>query len=120
MSYILYSFISSWICRLFLPFGFYKYYCHEHFMHKFLGEPKFSILLAIHLVELLDLWCVLGRFSDVRLFVTLWPVAHQAPLSMGFSRQEYWSGLPCPPPGDLPNSGIKPSSPVSLVLQADS
>ena len=44
------------------------------------------------------------------LFVTPWTVAHQAPLSMGFSRQEYWSGLPCSPPGDLPNPGIKPGS----------
>ena len=48
----------------------------------------------------------------VRLFVTPWPVAHQAPLSMGFFWQEYWSELPFPPPGDLPNSGIKPTSPV--------
>ena len=48
---------------------------------------------------------------------TPWTVAGQAPLSMGFSRQEYWSGLPCPPPGDLPNSGIEPGS---LALQADS
>ena len=44
-------------------------------------------------------------------------VACQAPLSMGFSRQEYWSGLPCPPPGDLPNPGIEPGS---LALHADS
>ena len=50
-------------------------------------------------------------------FVTLWTVARQAPLSMGFSRQEYWSGLPCPPPGDLPDPGIEPRSPS---LQADS
>ena len=47
--------------------------------------------------------------SHVRLFVT---VAHQAPLSMGFSRQEYWSGLPCPSPGDLPDLGIEPGSPA--------
>ena len=46
-----------------------------------------------------------------------WAVAHQDPLSMGFSRQEYWSGLPCPPPGDLPNPGIKPRFPT---LQGDS
>ena len=46
--------------------------------------------------------------SHVQLFESLWTIAHQAPLSMGFSRQEYWSGLPCPPPGDLPNLGIKP------------
>ena len=47
--------------------------------------------------------------GPVWLFVTPWPVVQQAPLSMWFSRQEYWSGLPCPPPGKLPNSGIKPS-----------
>ena len=56
-------------------------------------------------------------FSRVLLCEILWTVGHQAPLSMGFSRQEYWSGLPCPPPGDLPNSGIEPRSPT---LQADS
>ena len=48
--------------------------------------------------------------SRVRLFVTLWTVAHQAPLSMEFSRQEYWSGLPFPSPGDLPDPGIEPRS----------
>ena len=47
----------------------------------------------------------------------LWTVAHQAPLSMEFSRQEYWSGLPCPPPEDLPHAGFKPGFPT---LQADS
>ena len=47
--------------------------------------------------------------SHVRLFATPWTVAHQAPLSMGFSRQEYWSGLPCPP-GDFPDPGIEPTS----------
>ena len=54
--------------------------------------------------------------SHVRLFATLWTGARQAPLSMGFSRQEYWSGLPFPSPGDLPNPGIEPGSPA---LQAD-
>ena len=54
--------------------------------------------------------------SRVQLFVTPWTVAHQVPLSMGFSRQEYWSGLPFPSPGDLPNLGIEPGSPA---LQAD-
>ena len=52
---------------------------------------------------------VTSRFSPVPLFVTLWTVAHQAPLSMGFPRQEYWSGLSFPPPGDLPDPGIKPT-----------
>ena len=50
--------------------------------------------------------------SRVRLFVTPWTVAHQAPPSMGISRQEYWSGLPFPSPGDLPNAGIKLASPA--------
>ena len=54
--------------------------------------------------------------SCVRLFATLWTVAHQAPPSIGFSRQEYWSRLPFPSPGDLPNLGIEPTSPT---LQAD-
>ena len=54
--------------------------------------------------------------SRVRLFATPWTLAYQAPPSMGFSRQEYWSGLPFPSPGDLPNPGIKPRS---LTLQAD-
>ena len=48
--------------------------------------------------------------SRVRLFATLWTEAYQAPLSMGFSRQEYWSGLPFPSPGDLPDPGIEPGS----------
>ena len=48
--------------------------------------------------------------SHVQLFATPWTVAHQAPLFMGFSRQEHWSGLPCPPPGDLPHPRIKPRS----------
>ena len=64
--------------------------------------------------------CVLSCFHHVRHFLTLWTVAHQAPLSMGFSRQEYWSGLPCSPPGDLPNPGIEPTFPVAPALQADS
>ena len=58
--------------------------------------------------------------SCLTLFVTLWTVAHQAPLSMGFFRQEYRSGLPFPPPEDLPNPVIKPISPVSPGLQVDS
>ena len=52
---------------------------------------------------------MLSRFSHVQLFETLWTIALQAPPSMGFPRREQWSGLPCPPPGDLPESGIKPT-----------
>ena len=65
------------------------------------------------------LWCMkvkVKSLSRVRLFATPWTVAYQAPQSMEFSRQEYWSGLPSPSPGDLPNPGIKPGPPA---LQAD-
>ena len=58
-----------------------------------------------------------AELSCVQLFATPWTVARQAPLFMGFSRQEYWSGLSFPSPGYLPNPGIKPASPA---LQADS
>ena len=68
------------------------------------------------LTETLDCACVPNRFSHVWLFVTLWTVAHQAPLFIGFSRQEYWSELPCPPPGDLPDPGIKLTSFMSPAL----
>ena len=60
--------------------------------------------------------CCASRFSRVRLSVTAWTVACQAPLSTGFSRQEHWNGLPCPPPKDLPNSGIEPTSLMSPPL----
>ena len=55
--------------------------------------------------------CVLSHFSHVQLFETLGTVACQGPPSMGFSRQEYWCELPCPPPGDLPDPGVEPTSP---------
>ena len=61
-------------------------------------------------------FCVLSHFSCVWLCVILWTVAHQSPLSLGFSRQEYWSGLPCPPPGNLPNPGVDPEFRMSLAL----
>ena len=59
---------------------------------------------------------MLSCFSHVQLSVTLWTVDLQAPLSMGFSRQEYWIGFPCPPPGGLPKPGIEPTSLISPAL----
>ena len=59
---------------------------------------------------------VLSHFSRVLLFTTLWTVACQAPLSIRFSSQEYRSGLPCPPPGDLPDPGLEPTSLMSPAL----
>ena len=62
---------------------------------------------------------VFNHFSHVWLFATLWTIVSQAPLSMGFSRQEYRSGFPCPLPGDLPNPGIEPMAPEYSALQAN-
>ena len=59
---------------------------------------------------------MLSHFSRIRLFATLWTVACQVSLSMGFFRQEHWDGLPCAPPGDLPNPGIEPVSLKSPTL----
>ena len=63
---------------------------------------------------------MLSHFSHVQLFATPRTVAHQAPLSLGFPRQEYWSRLPCPPLGDLPYPGIELMSLISPAWQADS
>ena len=64
--------------------------------------------------------CILSHCSHVQLLVTLWIVTCQAPWALGFSRQEYLSGLPCPPPGDLPNPGSEHHVFLSLALQVDS
>ena len=82
-----------------------------------IGCQKSWFSLSLFFLFLYFLWCGLSCFSCVQLFATQWTVAHQAPLSMGFFRQESWSELPCPPSGDLPNPGIEPGSPT---LQADS
>ena len=67
--------------------------------------------MSLKLTEHVNQPCV-QSFSRGRLFVTPWTIVHQAPLSMGFPKQEYWSGLPFPTPGDLPDPGIKPASPA--------
>ena len=66
--------------------------------------------------ELENRVCMLSRFSHVQFFATLWTVALQVPLSMGFSRQEYCSGFPFPSPGDLPDPGIEPTTPAYPTL----
>ena len=73
---------------------------------------KMCVYIYVYLYTYAALSCLVMSDS-----VTSWTVARQAALSRGFARQEYWSGLPCPPPGDLPNPGIKPRSPA---LQEDS
>ena len=91
------------------------------------SEPPGNYIVFVSGIEQSDLIlhiyvhaCTLGRFSYVFRFATLQTAARQAPLSVGFSRQEYWSALPFPPPGDLPDPGIKPASCVAPASQADS
>ena len=80
-----------------------------------IGNLYLPLSFAVNLKMLYK--CVPAQsLSHVWLFATPWTVARQAPLSMGFPRQEYWSGLPFPSPGDLPNPRIKPSSPISPAL----
>ena len=76
---------------------------------------KFFYSCLLNLIKFLS-FHMLSCFSCVLLFATLLTVTHQAPLSMGFSRQEYWSGLTCPPPGDLPSLGIESTSLMSPAL----
>ena len=89
----------------------------------FQGIGPFHLLNKVMSIEAFVCVCVCIRSIYVlcahaqSLFMTLWTVANQAPLSIGFSKQEYWSELPCPPPGDLPNPGTEPMSPA---LQVDS
>ena len=85
------------------------YSCHEILLFSFkeehISDPQSSLSTF-----------VLSHFSRVRLFATPWTVVRQAPLSMAFSRQEYWSRLPCLPPGNLPNPGTEPKSLTSPAL----
>ena len=78
-------------------------------------DPWVRVFKRIHYVAVCECACVLNCFTHVRLFATLWTVSHQAPLSMGFSMQESWSELACPPPGDLPYLGIEPEALVSSI-----
>ena len=80
-----------------------------------LFKNLFTLLLEIQVLRRDAFFCVYV-LSCVQLFAALWAVARQAPLSMGFPRQEFWSGLPFPTPGDLLDPGIKPAFSVSLML----
>ena len=95
----------NWTLSLFFPSLFHPLVCSQSDCFKFVN---------------LSHACMLSCFSHVWLFATLWTIAHQAPLSMGFSRQEYWSGLPCPPAGDLPDPETESESPASPALPTGS
>lgn len=97
---------------------------HEALCTRMPGYKTGIIHYPVHLCKEIStrhaLTWVLRRFSGVQLFETLWTIACGSPPSVGSSRQEYWSRLSCLPPGYLPDLRIKPASPVSSVLQADS
>ena len=129
-----FSWISGMTVQL-LRYHYTYYQFRQNIKHKklkFIGNSflketdritslvSFSQICSCKYGRLLLIERVLRCFSHVRLFATARALAHQAPLYMVFSRQGYWSGLPCPPPGDLPDPGIKPASPVAPALQADS
>ena len=84
--------------------------------HQFNASHKGELTVRTGIFPNLDTCCVLSHFSRAQLFADLRTMACWAPLSMGFSRQDYWSGLPCPPPGDLPDPGIEPTSLRSPAL----
>ena len=96
------------------PYISNTFYIYIH-THTHTHIPYINIHIHTHIYTV---WTCM--FSRVQLSITLGTVDHQAPLSIGFSRQKYWSGLPLPPPGDLPDPGIEPVTPVSLVLQVNS
>ena len=97
-------------CKHCPPPYFYRYLYHYHIFHNISFHWDLSLVTAGESERKVK------SLSRVRLFATPWTVAHQAPPSMGFSRQEYWSGLPFLSPGDLSDPGIEPRSPT---LQAD-
>ena len=95
---------------------------HQHASPPRRSGPPLVRLIHQHtsIMSLITSVCVFSRSVVSNSLRPLWTIACQAPLSMGFSRQEYWSGLPCLPPEDLPNPGTEPTSPASAALQVDS
>ena len=103
----------SWVALHSMAHSFIELHKPLHHDKAVIHEGDRSVSIALYILDV----CELSHFSRVRFFMIPWTVAYQAPLFMGFSGQEYWSGLPCPPRGDLPNPWTEPMSPIS---QADS
>ena len=97
--------------KVVVHFAVHLKHCGYIFMHIYFTHNSLYISTCIHSIPVRTCMHEVKSLSRVRLFGTLWTVAHQAPPSMGFSRQEYWSGLPFPSPEDLPDPGIKSRSP---------
>ena len=125
-SYPAFSGFPVSLCRLFLLYLTYFSACESHtFVFNQIRNSLNHVSLSINSLEswddvfadtatVISCACVfmLSHFSHVRFLVTLWTIARQVPLSMGFSRQEYWRVQPFPSPGDLPNPRIEPRSPA--------
>ena len=111
-----------------LPQINYRHFCTDNRVQTYVAvnwkkknNQKDTTFLKTNEIFIFVTRCVrVQSFSRVWLFATLWTLTLQAPLSMGLSRQEYWSGLPCLPSGDLPNPRIKPTSPAAPAFQVDS
>ena len=110
--------VKLWIKTFFFIFTTQILFILSHlYCNYFIILLKYSCCIRLHNLQVYDMYAwLLLHFSCVRLFVTPQTVALQAPLSMALSRQEYWSALPCPLPGDLPDPGIKPASLMSPAL----
>ena len=110
---------AQWWCCLFLEGSYFHHRCFTLITSSnCLPKPlsPINIILEVRASTYQFVCaCVLSCFSCIQLFATLWSVAHQAPLFMGFSRQEYGSGLPCTPPGDLPDPGMNLVSSISCI-----
>ena len=107
----------DWATSLFfftvlLPFYIFIFSIWKENPLSFRNWQMSNVLRVLHLRSLEVKWSEVKLLNHVRLFATPWTIAYQAPPSMGFSRQEYWSGLPFPSPGDLPDPGIEPRSPT--------
>ena len=101
-----------WSVLIFLPvYNYYQFYLKEK--HRTVKNTHFKSILKIYYIYFV---CLILIAKSCLTLVTPWTIAHQALLSMGFSRQEYWSGFPFPSPGDLPNPGIEPRSPALQVM----
>ena len=130
-----FTFSSARLCPFFHPCSSFRVWKQSSPFHRFY-PASYPVTFCCGLMYTVRVWCLVSSVhwlyflfplnasssvcvhrSVVPDSATPWTVVRQAPLSMGFFRQEYWSGLPCPPPGDLPNPGIEPRSPA---LQADS
>ena len=104
------------VCSLYLQICACFVYSFIYFSH--ISEIVQHLSCSVWLISL-SIMLLLSRFSCIRPFAILQTVAHQAPLSMGFSKQEYWNGFPCPHPGDFPASGTEPTSLMSPKLAGD-